>query len=227
MTSVACIMFSMPSVVATIIRPNLKTFKLCLFNVSMAFFFFSFHVHEKTILIPLLGLGLSIRYLGTYYLDFVTFACMSMFYLFRYDLMDFQYFVSTIFFFIFCHRLLKVLEAMDFIKKLKVENYEKISPGFEKVDEAKLVKNCVKLIAFIDKLYFKLVRFVFYALVIVLHVVEKYVKPPAHLPGLWFWFIDILAFFVFGIVWVRSNLYLFYLVGKSVAREKSKEKKVD
>lgn len=191
----------------------------------MAFFFFSFHVHEKTILIPLLGLGLNLRYLGYYYLDFVTFACMSMFYLFRYDLMDFQYFVSTLFFFYFCHRTLKLLDAMKFFKSLTIEKNEKQS--FVKLDVQNLVDNCKKIILFIDKVYFKFIRFVFYALVVILHGVEKFVKPPAHLPGLWFWFIDILAFFVFGIVWVRTNVYLFYLVAKANLKEKRIENKMD
>ena len=214
--------------IATIILPNIKTFKLCLFNVSMAFFFFSFHVHEKTILIPLLGVGLSIRYLGFYYLDFVTFASMSMFYLFRYDLMDLQYFVATCFFWYFCNKMLKLLDSMKFLKKLSLKKYEnKDSGAFVKLKEENFVKILLKSIQFIDKLYFKWVRYLFYGLVVVLHGFERFITPPPHLPGLWFWFIDILAFFVFGIIWVRSNLYLFYLVAKSNLNEKRIEKKMD
>lgn len=122
--------------------------------------------------------------------------------------------------------MLKLLDSMNFFKKLTIE-HQKVYPTFNKMDDEKLVKNCIKLIGFIDKLYFKLVRVLFYVLVLILHIVERYVKPPAHLPGLWFWFIDILAFFVFGIVWVRTNLYLFYLVGKSVVKEKRIQKKID
>lgn len=232
MTSVLCIVFSLPSVIATIMLANQKTFKLCLFNVSMCFFFFSFHVHEKTILIPLLALGLSIRYFGEYYLDFVTYASMTMFYLFRYDLMDFQYFVSTVFFFYFCHRMLKFLHEVRFLKnfwkrKNEVVQNKNSDLVANKINEEKIAQNSIKLIRFIDKLYFKLIRVVFYFLIIVFHIAERYVTPPAHLPALWFWFIDILAFFVFVIIWVRCNILLIYMVAKQKAKERKAEKKID
>ena len=66
-------------------NPKLKYFKLALFNISMSFFFFSYHVHEKTILIPLGVLILSIRYFGMYYKDFVTFSCITLFPLMKED----------------------------------------------------------------------------------------------------------------------------------------------
>jgi len=76
---------SLPSCVVGILNPKLKYFKLALFNISMSFFFFSYHVHEKTILIPLGVLILSIRYFGIYYKDFVTFSCFTLFPLMKED----------------------------------------------------------------------------------------------------------------------------------------------
>lgn len=124
--------------------------------------------------------------------------------------------------------MLKVLEAMAFIKKLPTDRYEKIAPEHVKLDrQRKLVRNCLSLISFIDKIYFNVLRLVFYALIIVLHLMEKFVKPPAHLPALWFWIIDIIAFLVFGIIWIRSNIYLLYMVGKAVVKEGIVQKKID
>jgi alpha-1,3-glucosyltransferase len=45
-----------PSMIAEIARPSPTGFLLCLTNTAMAFFMFSFQVHEKSILIPLLPL---------------------------------------------------------------------------------------------------------------------------------------------------------------------------
>ena len=195
----------------------------------MAFFFFAFHVHEKTILVPLLGLGLSIRYFGHYYLDFVIFACMSMSYLLHFDIMDFQYFVSTLFFWYFGYKMIKLLESLKFIKDLTLKKYNGNSSIYfrMKLNEQTIVNYCLKLIRFIDKIYFKLIRILFYAIVIIMHVVEKLVKPPAHQPVLWYWFIDIVAFFVFAIIWIRCNVYLFYLVAKNNLKEERVIKKVD
>ena len=214
--------------ISTIILPNIKTFKLCLFNVSMTFFFFAFHVHEKTILIPLLGLGLSIKYLGYYYLDFVTFSCMSLYFLTICDKIDCQYFITTCFFWYFCNRMLKLLESMKFLKDLSLPKYNKISSGtFIKLNEENLLNNMLKLMRSIDNTYFKFLRFLFYGLMAFLHIIDMCVSPPSHLEGLWFWLIEIVAFFVFFIVWARSNIYLFYLVAKSSLKEKRIEKKMD
>ncbi len=46
----------LPSMIAEIAKPSPTGFLLCLANTAMAFFMFSFQVHEKSILIPLLPL---------------------------------------------------------------------------------------------------------------------------------------------------------------------------
>ncbi|KAK3089053.1 hypothetical protein FSP39_000461 [Pinctada imbricata] len=49
---VSTMMFLLPSAIDLLIRPSLKRFKYSLINSSLVFFLFSFHVHEKSILIP-------------------------------------------------------------------------------------------------------------------------------------------------------------------------------
>jgi len=46
--------------------PKAKYAKFAIFNIAMSFFFFSYHVHEKTIILPLAGNLLLIRYLNKY-----------------------------------------------------------------------------------------------------------------------------------------------------------------
>lgn len=43
---------SLPSITHLLFHPRVKVFKYSLVNVSLAFFLFSYHVHEKSILIP-------------------------------------------------------------------------------------------------------------------------------------------------------------------------------
>jgi alpha-1,3-glucosyltransferase len=48
----------LPSSILLLIRPNKNTFLYSLANISFAFFMFSYQVHEKTILLPLLPVSL-------------------------------------------------------------------------------------------------------------------------------------------------------------------------
>ena len=49
---------SLPANVMLVRNPSPKNFLLCLFTTSLCFFLYSFHVHEKQILLPLLIFGL-------------------------------------------------------------------------------------------------------------------------------------------------------------------------
>ncbi|KAL3868143.1 hypothetical protein ACJMK2_040979 [Sinanodonta woodiana] len=50
----------LPSTINLLLKPSIDRFKLALINSSLAFFLFSFHVHEKSILIPALAVCLFI-----------------------------------------------------------------------------------------------------------------------------------------------------------------------
>ena len=66
-------------------NPKPKYAKFAIFNIAMSFFFFSYHVHEKTIILPLAGNLLLIRYFGIYSLDFTMFGMFSLFSLLKED----------------------------------------------------------------------------------------------------------------------------------------------
>lgn len=85
MAAAATITACLPSVYYLMRTPNNKQFLLALFNVSMAFFLFSFHVHEKQILLPLLFFGLLIHDMRHYFTFFVTVTTFSMAKLFAMD----------------------------------------------------------------------------------------------------------------------------------------------
>ena len=65
---------SLPSVLSMIFKTTKKNLTIGFYTVGMTFFMFSFHVHEKSILLPLLLSPLLINYLGV---RFVTFLIMA------------------------------------------------------------------------------------------------------------------------------------------------------
>lgn len=77
--TVGTLLSFMPSCLVTFRRPTKKNFILSLIISSFSFFFFSFHTHEKTILIPMLVLSLLILE-HPYIVTLSTmFSCFSMF----------------------------------------------------------------------------------------------------------------------------------------------------
>jgi alpha-1,3-glucosyltransferase len=56
--AVATMLFSSPALFMQATKPQNETFILCLANTSLAFFLFSYQVHEKSILIPLVPLSM-------------------------------------------------------------------------------------------------------------------------------------------------------------------------
>lgn len=57
-------LLSLPSVIAMIFKPTKKILTIGFYTIAMTFFMFSYHVHEKSILLPLLMAPLLIQYLG-------------------------------------------------------------------------------------------------------------------------------------------------------------------
>jgi len=69
----------MPANIHQIRQPSTKGFLYCMFNSASAFFLFSFQVHEKSILMPLLPLGLLVLEEPVLYQLLCAVACFSMF----------------------------------------------------------------------------------------------------------------------------------------------------
>lgn len=94
-----------PSLFYLMRSPNPKQFLLALFSVSMAFYLFSFHVHEKQILLPTLFFGVLIHEFRHFFSLFVATATFSMAKLFAMDkchavypalLFGYQYFAKKV-----------------------------------------------------------------------------------------------------------------------------------
>jgi hypothetical protein len=55
-------LFSVPSILGMILYSSKKVLILGFFSISMTFFLFSYHVHEKSILLPLLMAPFLVKY---------------------------------------------------------------------------------------------------------------------------------------------------------------------
>ena len=69
---------SLPSCVALLRQPNNRNFILSLFSVSLAFYLFSFHVHEKQILCPTLFFGLAFPSIQSLFTPFILTAMFNL-----------------------------------------------------------------------------------------------------------------------------------------------------
>jgi len=191
--------------------PKAKMFKIALFNVSMAFFFFSYHVHEKTILVPLLPFAVCIRHFRYFYVDFTIVATETMFHLFKEDKLTLQYVVVTLFYLYLSEKLMRFLNVMWGEKKV----YDKANPQ-------SLLNSVMKNSVNIYRKYF---RILIYLAILGLKVAEPYVKPPARFPYIYSLGYAILGFGVFGIVWVYSNLKLYCWYKLEMKQQGDKMKK--
>ena len=74
-------------------RPSPKGFLLLLFISAMSFFLFSYHVHEKTILLPLVPFLMLFHQMRPFFVLFTTTCTFSMFFLLQKDGQSVPYFV--------------------------------------------------------------------------------------------------------------------------------------
>lgn len=92
----ACIVFSLPSMLALMLRPSQKVLIIGFSTIAMTFFMFSYHVHEKSILLPLLMIPFTSRYIGGKLTKDLTLAgCMGMYHLLSEDGQKLAYFITV------------------------------------------------------------------------------------------------------------------------------------
>lgn len=89
----ATMLFSLPSLLMQFTKPKGSTFILCLANTSLAFFLFSFQVHEKSILIPLVPLSMLLSREGKVVsINMISISLMTMYPLLKKDGLVIVYF---------------------------------------------------------------------------------------------------------------------------------------
>lgn len=106
-------LLSIPSVLSMILTSTKKNLTIGFYTVGMTFFMFSFHVHEKSILLPLLMAPMLIQYLGVNFVTYLIMAgTMGMYHLLKEDGQSLQYFVIVIFYILFMHGFGKITSEL-------------------------------------------------------------------------------------------------------------------
>ncbi len=90
---------SLPSLLSLLFYNSKNLTNLSFFNVSISFFMFSFHVHEKTILLPLLPVVLCMKDLNHVIPVFTLVSSFSLFPLLQRENQVFTYYGLTIFYY--------------------------------------------------------------------------------------------------------------------------------
>jgi alpha-1,3-glucosyltransferase len=101
---ISCVVFSLPAMVALVVKPTQKVF-VCAFScIAMTFFMFSYHVHEKSILVPLCMIPFISQFIGgNLVVDLVIGGCAGMYHLLCEDGQKMQYFVLLILYGVFAN----------------------------------------------------------------------------------------------------------------------------
>lgn len=106
-------LLSLPSILSMIFTSTKKNLAIGFYTIGMTFFMFSFHVHEKSILLPLLMAPLLIQYLGVHFVTYLIMAgTVGMYHLLKEDGQSLQYFVITIFYILFVHDFWKITSEL-------------------------------------------------------------------------------------------------------------------
>ena len=96
------LMFSLVSCICIFLNKKVsrKITNLAFFNVSMSFFMFSFHVHEKTILVPFLAYLLNLNTIPEILTSFTIISLFSLHPLLKRENQELPYYVFLIFSFV-------------------------------------------------------------------------------------------------------------------------------
>ncbi|XP_027884523.1 dolichyl pyrophosphate Man9GlcNAc2 alpha-1,3-glucosyltransferase [Xiphophorus couchianus] len=196
---------ALPSSIKLLMKPTFWNFKLALVNSSLAFFLFSYQVHEKSILLAALPVCLLLNEFPLMCIWFLQASTFSMLPLFLKDGLLVPY---TVAFLGFPFLTVYLLSALDDCSE----------------DELKL-GTCGKLFSFLPKMHLAcIMKWKFYvsmALMAVLSVVSVAMDPPPHLPDLFPVLVSTTAFMHFLGVFLNFNIVQFMDPPRKKSRKKN------
>ncbi|KAL7396565.1 hypothetical protein ABVT39_007940 [Epinephelus coioides] len=192
--SLACTLLAvLPSSVRLLTKPTFWQFKLALANSSLAFFLFSYQVHEKSILLAALPACLLLNDLPLMGIWFLQVSTFSMLPLLLKDGLLVPYVVTSLAFLFFSIYLLSVLEHCS-EEELRLGSYRKLFFCLPKRNLAWIVR---------WKFYISV------AAMAGLSVVTVALDPPSHLPDLFPVLVSTTAFVHFLGTFVYFNIVQF------------------
>lgn len=204
--SLACTLLAvLPSSLRLLSKPTFWQFKLSLANSSLAFFLFSFQVHEKSILLAALPVLLLLNDLPLMVIWFLQASTFSMLPLLLKDGLLAPYAVTSLAFLFFSVYLLSPLETCS-EDELRLGAYHKLLFCLPRLDLARIVRWTF---------------FISVAVMAAVSVLTVALDPPPHLPDLFPVLVSSVAFAHFLGTFVYFNVVQF---SEAPARRKSQKK---
>ncbi|XP_054645808.1 dolichyl pyrophosphate Man9GlcNAc2 alpha-1,3-glucosyltransferase isoform X2 [Dunckerocampus dactyliophorus] len=205
--SLACTSLAVvPSCIRVLTKPTFWQFKLALVNSSLAFFLFSYQVHEKSILLTFLPVCLFLNDLPLMAIWFLQASTFSMLPLFLKDGLFVPYVVTSLAFLFFSTYLLSPLEHCS--------------------EEELGLEACHKLLFFLPKMDLAcIIRWKFYICVTAmacLSVASVTLDPPPHLPDLFSVLVSAFAFMQFLGTFIYFNIVQFSTLPNRKSQKKNK-----
>ncbi|KAM9358000.1 dolichyl pyrophosphate Man9GlcNAc2 alpha-1,3-glucosyltransferase [Symphorus nematophorus] len=192
--STACTLLAvLPSSLRLLMKPTFWQFKLALANSSLAFFLFSYQVHEKSVLLAALPVCLLLNDLPLVAIWFLLASTFSMLPLFLKDGLLVPYVVTSLAFLFFSIYLLSALEHCS-EEELRLGAYRKILFFLPKLDMAYITR---------WKFYISVTAMA------ALSVVSVALVPPPRLPDLFPVSVSVAAFLHFLGTFVYFNIVQF------------------
>jgi len=186
----------LPTIIMLMKRPNRKAFIMSIFNISMSFYMFSYMVHEKTILLPLLPLTMLFYTYCHVFTTMMLFGLFSNFFLLRRDECTIPYFAILILYTVIGYDYeTAYVESMDKIQKSKTL----------------WVDIAIELV----KENHRLIKVMTMGVILYFHVMEWFIVPPARLPDIFLVLNVNFSFIVFFSVWIYSHLLLYKHIKES------------
>ncbi|XP_069009262.1 dolichyl pyrophosphate Man9GlcNAc2 alpha-1,3-glucosyltransferase [Embiotoca jacksoni] len=183
----------LPSSIRLLTKPTFWHFKLALVNSSLAFFLFSYQVHEKSILLAALPVCLLLNDLPLVVIWFLQVSTFSMLPLFLKDGLLAPYVVTSVAFLVFSTYLLSALDHCS-EDELKLGAYNKLFFCLPKMDLAWIVR---------WKFYISI------AVMAGLSIASVVLVPPPHLPDLFPVLVSSTAFLHFLGTFLYFNIVQF------------------
>ncbi|TRY53987.1 hypothetical protein DNTS_015546 [Danionella cerebrum] len=181
------LLFVLPSSLKLLTRPSFWQFRLALVNSSLAFFLFSFQVHEKSILLAALPVCLIISEMPLVAIWFLLTSTFSMLPLLLKDGLLLPYIVTSLAFLFLSVYLLSAFERIT-SEELRFYPYQRWLPKFNLGRNVKWTF-CFSLVTMAT-----------------LSFTSVYLKPPAKLPDLFPVLVSILSFLHFLAFMMHFNL---------------------
>jgi len=169
---------------------------LSFFITSLSFFLFSFHVHEKTILLPLLPffLCLSFKLIKNISQSFLTVSLFSLYPLLKRENQQIPYIILIIFVYFFTKFSLSVLESTN----------EKCEKKHRKLNLSwRILLLTLKILEYIDIIF-----------IVGFHICELYIPVPARYPWIYPLINSSFAFLHFVLFYLIANLKIYMLFMK-------------